>query len=86
MTEQQQKWVADLARLRALLSSNERRFVQALSALGAYDTLTAEQARLLQQLAWRYRKQRGDERMPRPLGYKRTPREMRARRAGEKLG
>lgn len=66
MTEQQQRWIAELSRCSFYPGSWDKRFVRDMATLPADKELTERQAAALLRTAWRYRKQRGDPNMARP--------------------
>lgn len=66
MTEQQQRWIAELSRCTFLPGSYDKRFVRNLAAYSPDRELTPRQANALHQMAYRYRRQRGDPTMPQP--------------------
>lgn len=66
MTDQQQRWIAQLARCTFLPGSWEKRFVRDLATFPQERELTERQAAALARVAWRYRKQRGEPNMARP--------------------
>lgn len=66
MTDQQRKWIEELARCSFYPGSYDKRFVRDMESQPADAVLTEKQAAFLHRLAWRYRKQRGDYKMQRP--------------------
>ena len=68
MTDQQQKWIQELARCIFQPGSWEKRFVRDLATMPPEKELTEKQAAALHRTAYRYRKQRGDPNMARPDG------------------
>lgn len=68
MTDQQQKWVQQLARCSFLPGSYEKRFVRDLEGYAPDKELTEKQAAFLEKIAYRYRVQRGEPGMMRPDG------------------
>lgn len=68
MTEQQQKWIKELSECTFYPGSFDKRFVRHAQSWDAEKELTEKQADFLEKLAWRYRRQRGDEQMSRPTG------------------
>lgn len=70
MTDQQKRWLRQLAGCTFLPGSYDKRFVRDLNARLAANPeseLTEKQAAFLRKTAYRYRKQRGDPDMTRPL-------------------
>lgn len=66
MTDEQQKWIGQLAKCSFLPGSWEKRFVHDLATFPPEKELTQRQAAALRRIAWRYRKQRGEPDMARP--------------------
>jgi hypothetical protein len=67
VTGEQQRWLQLLSRCTFLPGSFEKRLVRSLAALGTHDLLTEKQAACLEKLAWKYRRQRGEPHMERPV-------------------
>jgi hypothetical protein len=74
MTNEQQRWIKQLAKCTFLPGSWVKRFVRDLASLGTYDLLTEKQTLALERTAWHYRKQRGDRGMTRPASVPPEPR------------
>jgi hypothetical protein len=84
MTEQQQTWIAQLARRCTFYPGSwDKRFVRDMARLGAYDTLSEKQSTCLEKLAWKYRGQRGEPNMVRPAGAASEPDKERLRARNE---
>lgn len=66
MTEQQQRWVAELSHCSFYPGSYDKRFVRDLASYPPDKALTEKQAAFLHKLAWRYREQRNDAGMQAP--------------------
>lgn len=94
MTDQQQKWIAQLSTCAFYPGSWEKRFVRDLATFPPEQELTEKQAAALHRTAWHYRVQRGEPHMEKPndpllIGDKdaitKATEALRAWNAGEKI-
>jgi hypothetical protein len=68
MTDQQYTWIQQLARCRFAPASWDKRFIRDAQEWPKEKELSERQATALENLAYRYRRQRGDVTMQRPAG------------------